>query len=106
MSQRRVLGQERTASQRFMQQVLREDKDQAFVIHFDYDVELLQDLTSSRKKLAAALEQLELPQEQRRRVVWGGPGSRGPGGQRGQRVGGTSLYDSVLLASDELMKKR
>jgi len=110
MSQRRVLGEERTASQRFFQQVLREDKDKAFVIHFDREIELLQDLTSSRKELDAALAQLELPQEQRQRGGWGrpgrGPGGRGPGGQPGQRVAGTSLYDSVLLASDELMKKQ
>ena len=26
--------------------MLREDKDKAFVIHFDHEVELLQDLTS------------------------------------------------------------
>jgi len=112
MSQRRVLGEERTASQRFFQQVLREDKDQAFVIHFDREVELLQDLTSSRKELDAALAQLELPQEQRQqrqqrpqRGGWGGPGAgRGPGGRA--HGGGTSLYDSVLLASDELMKKQ
>ena len=106
MSQRRVLGQERTASERFLQQVLREDKDHAFVIHFDHDVELLQDLTSSRKRLADALAQLELPQEQRQSGAWGRPGGRAPGGQRGQHGGGTSLYDSVLLASDELMKKQ
>jgi VWFA-related protein len=112
MSQRRVLGQERTASERFLQQVLRVDQDRAFVIHFDHDVELLQDLTSSRKELDAALAQLELPQEQRQRGGWGGPGGgrgpggRGSGGPRGGHGGGTSLYDSVLLASDELMKKQ
>src|ERR1700693_2433999 len=55
MSQRRVLGKERDASYRFLDQVLREDQDQAFLIHFDREVELLQDLTSSRKKLAEAL---------------------------------------------------
>src|SRR5258706_8471137 len=55
LSQRRVLGQELAASYKFLKQVLREDKDQAFVIHFDHEVELLQDLTSSRKKLEAAL---------------------------------------------------
>src|SRR5579864_2223917 len=95
LSQRRVLGQERTASYRFIDRVLREDKDQAFVIHFDREVELLQDLTSSRKKLDAALAQLELPESQR-------PQRRRGGGHGG---GGTSLHDSVLLASDELMKK-
>jgi len=112
MSQRRVLGQERTASERFLQQVLRVDQDRAFVIHFDREVELLQDLTSSRKELDAALAQLELPQEQRQRGGWSrrGPGGRGPGrdpdGTPVRRVAGTSLYDSVLLAADELMKKQ
>ena len=105
LSQRRVLGQERTASYRFIDKVLREDKDQAFAIHFDREVELLQDLTSSRKKLDAALAQLELPESQR--PSWGG-GGRGPQGRRGggHAGGGTSLHDSVLLASDELMKKQ
>jgi VWFA-related protein len=44
-SQRRVLPAESRASYQFLQQVLREDKDLAFVIHFDREVELLQDLT-------------------------------------------------------------
>src|SRR5579863_130438 len=69
MSQRRVLGQERTASYRFLDQVLREDKDKAFVIHFDREVELLQDLTSSKKKLSDALDLMNAstgPQMQRR----------------------------------------
>src|SRR5208337_166985 len=62
LSQRRVLGEERDASATFLDQVLRVDKDQAFVIHFDREVELLQDLTSSRQKLQAALGLLQVPQ--------------------------------------------
>ena len=60
----------------FLDQVLREDKDLAFVIHFDVEVELLQDLTSSRKKLEASLGQLRTPEPGglRRRD----PGSPGP----------------------------
>ena len=109
LSQTRVLGQERSASFRFLTQVLREDKDQAFVIHFDREVELLQDLTSSRKKLEAALDQVELAD--RGRSQQGGSqqgGRQGGQGRRGGswRGGGTSLYDSVLLASDELMSKQ
>src|SRR5882724_4831887 len=50
-SQRRLIDEERDASHRFFQQVLREDKDVAFVIHFDSGVELLQDITSSRRLL-------------------------------------------------------
>ena len=135
MSQRRVLGQERTASYRFLDQVLRENKDLAFVIHFDREAELLQDLTSSRKQLEDALAQLELPQQDQpqlnRRGSGGGnpgggggypgggggypggggggggyPGGGGGRGGRGSRGPGTVLYDSVLLASDELMRKQ
>src|SRR5882672_2677418 len=46
MSQRRVLEEERHASYSFLDQMLRQSKDVAFVIHFDHEVELLQDLTS------------------------------------------------------------
>lgn len=97
-SQRRVLGQERGASYAFLDQVLREEKDLAFLIHFDFDVELLQDLTSSRKELQAGLSQLEMPELQ-----GASGGRRRMGGRRG---GGTALYDAVLLASDDLMKKQ
>src|SRR5579884_1812596 len=54
MSQRHVLPQEKAASRTFLQDMLRQDKDRAFLIHFDREVELLQDLTSSREKLEAA----------------------------------------------------
>jgi VWFA-related protein len=105
MSQRRLIGQERAASAKFLDQVLREDKDQGFVIHFDHEVELLQDLTSSRQKLKASLDELETPELERKQ---GGGGSGGGGGSHsgGWHGGGTTLYDAVLLASDELMKKQ
>ena len=111
MSQRRVLGEERSASQSFLNQMVREDKDKAFVIHFDHEVELLQDLTSSHEKLEAALQALEAPQFTRTSGTGspGGGGSdpnsgRGSGRHRGG--GGTTLYDSVYLASNELMQKQ
>ncbi|HYL34795.1 MAG TPA: VWA domain-containing protein [Bryobacteraceae bacterium] len=108
-SQRRVLGEERTASYRFLDEVLT-GKDQAFVIHFDRDVELLQDLTSSRKKLEDALAKIEMAEQQRPRPQRGdgrrSPGRGYPGGGRQGGGGGTSLYDAVLLASDELMSKQ
>jgi VWFA-related protein len=103
MSQRRVLDQERGASHTFIEQVLRDDKDKAFVIHFDYQVELLQDLTSSRQKLEASLDQLGAPQFAQTRSSDPDDGGRGSSGHRG---GGTLLYDAVYLASNELMKKQ
>jgi VWFA-related protein len=116
ISQRRVLSEERDASHQFFQDVLREDKDQAFVIHFDREVELLQDLTPSRKKLEDSLNLLQIgqPRQDDGRSQYlrgggypGGGGGRYPGGQRGGlRGGGTLLYDAVLLASEELMAKQ
>jgi VWFA-related protein len=98
-SQRRLVGEERQASYRFLDQVLDEKKDLAFLIQFEREVELLQDLTSSRRELRAALALLEAPQPQRVNPrSFPAPG--------GRRQGGTSLYDAVLLASDELMKKQ
>jgi VWFA-related protein len=108
MSQRRVLDQERSASHAFLDHVLREDRDKAFVIHFDYEVELLQDLTSSRQKLEASLDALGEPEF----AQTGGSGSSGGGSSGGGRGGygrgggGTLLYDAVYLASNELMKKQ
>ena len=100
MSQRRLLDQERRASHAFIDHALREDKDKAFVIQFAYEVELLQDLTSSRQKLEASLEQLGAPEFSQ---TGAGDDSNGRGSHHG---GGTLLYDAVYLASNELMKKK
>jgi VWFA-related protein len=104
-SERREIPDERRASIRFFEQVLRPDKDQAFVIHFDFEVELLEDLTNSREKLEKALNQLDTPQLQRQRQGGGYPGG-GQRGGRGRGGGGTALYDAVFLAGDELMRKQ
>ena len=119
-----LIGEERSASYRFFEQVLRPEKDVAFVIHFDFETELLQDITSSRKLLEQALDNLEAPaqqyQQQRQQTQQpmpfpfpggggrrrGGPMGGGGGGGRTQRSGGTVLYDAVLLASNELMRKQ
>ena len=62
MSQRRMLGEERDASYGFLDHLLRVDKDLAFVIHFDREVEFLQEFTASRPKLQAALQLLQTPE--------------------------------------------
>jgi VWFA-related protein len=80
-SQISVLKPEREASYKFLDQVLREDRDLAFVLHFDIKVGLLQGFTSSREKLATGLDQLEIPKHP-----------------------ATLLYDAVKQASAELMQ--
>jgi VWFA-related protein len=104
LSQRRVLDQEKSASYSFFDHILREDKDKAFLIHFDREVELLQDLTGSREKLRAGLEQLDTPSFSNTSA--GSGGGSGSGRGHGHGGGGTLLYDSIYLASNELMKKQ
>src|SRR5215469_16539421 len=58
LSQRNALDQEKSASQTFFDRVLR-DQDTAFLIHFDKEVELLQDSTSSHQKLDSSIEALQ-----------------------------------------------
>lgn len=105
-SQRAEIVPERDASYTFLDHMLTA-KDVAFVIHFDREVELLQDLTSSRPKLQAALQLLDTPQLNRDDNN-GGNGGDGDGrSPRGRRVGGgTHLYDAIYLASNDLMKKQ
>lgn len=109
MSTLKELPDERNASVSFLDQLVREDKDAAFVIHFDRQVELLQDLTSSKQKLASATDQIE-PSSRDDNQSSGGSPDGFPGGGRGGHHhfggGGTLLYDAVFLASDELMQKQ
>ncbi|MBS1852273.1 MAG: VWA domain-containing protein [Acidobacteria bacterium] len=113
LSQRKVLDQERMASSAFLDKIMRPQHDKAFLIHFDREVELLQDLTSSLDDLHTGLGKLETPQY--RPASSGdpsGPGGPDPGqypgrGQGGMhRGGGTTLYDAVYLAAEELMQKQ
>jgi VWFA-related protein len=90
-SQQKVLEAERTASFRFIDQVLREDKDQIFVMQFDTGVQLRQPLTNSRRKLDDVLPLVDT--ETRGQLI-------------AQGGGGTLLFDAVVKASNEVMKTR
>jgi VWFA-related protein len=113
---RAAIDKERTASYSFLDQVLRE-KDQAFLIHFDREVEQLQELTNSREKLQKALDGLNSQSFSRTQYPTSpdpndpnsgqnDPNSGGGNRQGGRRGfgGGTTLYDAVFLASDEVLK--
>ncbi len=105
-SQTSVLDAERNASRSFFDQMLVQPKDKAFLIHFDREVELLQDLTSSREKLQAALELLKTPSDRERSNDPNDSDDSRSGSGSGSHHGGTQLYDAVFLASNELMKKQ
>jgi len=89
MSQVRVLEAERAASFRFVDKVLREDKDKVFVMQFDMAVQTPQPLTSSREKLEKALTFVDTPTRAELNQQYGG---------------GTLLFDAVVSASNNIMK--
>jgi VWFA-related protein len=105
LSQIPVIDEEKTASVAFTNDVLRADKDSAFLIQFAREVELLQDVTKSPLKMQSSLTGLTAPRREDNEVVLPGGGGRGRGGH-GTRGGGTLLYDAIFLASDEMMQKQ
>lgn len=115
MSQRDVLDEERSASGDFLDQMLKTSKDQAFIVQFASQTELLTDLTNSRSKLQAGLKQVDTTAPADRGGSQSDPDdsddsrNSGSGGRRGRggRTGaGTTLYDATFLSSDELMSKQ
>jgi VWFA-related protein len=89
-SQRKVLDAERGASLRFLDQVVRPDKDKVFIMQFDSAVQMRAPLTNLVGKLDDALAYVD--SETMRQV-------------RMQGGGGTLLYDAVAQASNDVMKK-
>jgi VWFA-related protein len=99
-SQQRVLDMEKEVGGSFLENIIR-PKDEAFVISFDVDVNLLQDFTSSVSRLRRALNSAKIN-------IGGGVGcSQGPIGPQGpipcgaSGPRGTALYDAVYLASHD-----
>lgn len=91
MSQVHVLDAERGASFRFLDQVLRENKDHVFVMQFDITVQTRQPLTGSYRDLSSALAMVDTPTRSQLRSQYGG---------------GTLLYDALVDASQDIMKQQ
>ena len=88
-SQMKVLEQERAASYRFLDEVLRQDKDKAVVVQFDQAVVIRQELTSSHKDLQDTLTLLDVPTR-----------------EQASEGSGTLLYDAVRTAASQVMRKQ
>ena len=94
-SQGRVLDVEKREAEAFLRDVLR-PKDLAFVLHFDLEVELLQDFTADLHRLDHAIEEGE--------INGGGPRPTPGTFPSGDSAGGTHLYDAIYLSARELLK--
>jgi VWFA-related protein len=113
-SQRDAIDDDRTASFAFLDDMLNgpAGRDQAFVVQFASQTDLLQDTTPSKPKLQAGLKQLETPAAENNDssvspVNSGDSGNgRDSSGSGRPRRGGTTLYDALFLSSDELMSKQ
>ncbi len=93
-SQGRVLDVEKSEAESFLEQTMR-PKDLTFVMHFDVEVELLQDFTADLKMLNRAIDETEI----------NGGGARTVGTfPSGDAAGATHLYDAVYLASRDVLK--
>ena len=94
-SQRNLIGIERNAASQFFSKVLRK-RDEAFLISFGEESELLQDYTGSARLLQEGLNQLR---------VSSGVGGFGPGPvPTSGQPRGTVLYDAVYLAAGEKLR--
>src|ERR1022692_872396 len=90
-----ILGAEKDAGSRFVREVMHK-KDEAIVMTFDTDVNLLADFTEDPAVLARAIHRAEINVD--------ATGIGGTGGTIPHRTGGgTNLYDAIYLAAhDEL----
>ena len=112
LSQRDVIDDEQKASAAFLDDMLNgtPDRDKAFLIQFAHQTDLLQDLTSSKPKLQAALKELGTPGsgggDNNSSVTAPDDSNTSGSGRPRMRGLGTTLYDALFLSSDELMSKQ
>jgi len=108
----RAMDAERKAAGKFVESMLGEgpsasnSSNQMFLIHFDREVELLQDFTDSRAKLQSNLEQIGPTQAAENRQGPETSDSDEGGVSRTAAKRAPQLYDAIYLAADELMKAK
>lgn len=101
-SQVNVLPLEKQAGDEFLRSILR-PKDEAFLLSFDINVDLLSDFTNNAEQLEQAMNKAQI------NVGSGGGGAPGMGQGTFPTVGtpkGTLLYDAVYQASNEKLAQQ
>ncbi|MGA7907921.1 MAG: VWA domain-containing protein [Candidatus Sulfotelmatobacter sp.] len=100
-SQQRVLDMEKEVGSAFLRQILTA-KDLAYVMDFNIDAELVQDLTNDVHRLSAALNKVK--------INVGGGTSGIPGVGQGpvpiNNAPGTVLYDAVYLSAHDMLARQ
>jgi VWFA-related protein len=93
-SEQFMLGAIQDAGGRFMHRVLKKG-DEAMVISFDSDVDLLSDFTDDKTILDRAISKARI------NIPGGGMIAGNPGPVGSQNITGTALYDAIYLACGE-----
>ncbi len=102
-SQQNVLPLEQDAGGQFLERVLK-PKDEAFLLSFDVNIDLLQDYTNNARQLARSMRKAEIN-------TAGGNGAAGIPGLGGGTIPtigdpkGTLLYDAVSMAASRKMNQ-
>lgn len=111
ISQRKALSDEQTASQSFLDTMLAPSNgnrgaDQAFVVQFAKEIELLQDVTDAKPRLQHALKELGTESPSFHNADDSSSRAQTDSEGRYIRHGGTALYDAIFLSGDEVMSKQ
>ena len=91
--QRGATAEEKAASMDFINAMMKSAQDRGFVVHFDREVELLQDLTANKDKVQQGAGLLDSPE----------PNTGGDASAPGAK---SLLYDSIYLATNEITGKQ
>ena len=91
-SQTNVLPLEQTSGAEFLKDVLT-PKDEAFLISFDINIDLLADYTNSPRELQRAMDKAKI-----------NTGASSGGVTGNSKFGGTHLYDAVYLAAHDKLR--
>jgi|HubBroStandDraft_6_1064221.scaffolds.fasta_scaffold01598_9 VWFA-related protein len=100
-SQLRVLDMEKEVGGAFLRQILT-DKDEAYVIDFNIDAELVQDYTRDVHRLQAALNKVKINTGFTTGPI---PGAGGGPVPTAGAARGTVLYDAVYLSAHDMLSK-
>ncbi len=93
-SEQYMLSSIQDAGSRFMERVLRKG-DEALVMSFDSDVDLLSDVTDDRGQINRAIHKARI------NTPSGGSIASNPGPIGSRQITGTALYDAIYLACNE-----
>jgi VWFA-related protein len=93
-SEQYMLSSIQDAGSRFMERVLRKG-DEALVMSFDSDVDLLSDFTDDRGQINRAIHKARI------NTPSGGSVASNPGPIGSRQITGTALYDAIYLACNE-----